>query len=47
MVTSYLDKLINGEYSTVTVLNENIDIEVLNELGNFIRRDGAATFPYP
>jgi hypothetical protein len=47
MVTSYLDKLINGEHSTVAVLNDNVDVEVLNELSNFVRRDGAATLPYP
>lgn len=47
IVTSYLDKLINGEHSTVAVLNDNVDVEMLDELGNFVRCDGAATLPYP
>jgi hypothetical protein len=29
MVTSYLDDFINGEHSTVAVLNDNVDVEML------------------
>lgn len=47
MMTSYLDELINGEHSTVAVLNDDVDVEMLNKLGNFVRCDGAATLPYP
>ena len=46
MMTTYSDKLVSGEHSTVTVLYKNVDIEMLNELGNFVGRDRASAFPY-
>lgn len=46
MMTTYPDELVSGENSTIAVLYKNVDVRVLNELRNFVRRDGTSAFPY-